>query len=94
MLVHHKNISCDSLVYKSLFKTLTSSGTSEDYAQIVIAVFGGFLQQVTTRIMMINRPGVAGAALQTASSLAESAFSSRYSQHHKSQTVRARQLKF
>ena len=47
---------------------------------------------------IFNRPGVAGAVLQTSSSLIKSvtkaAFSSESSQHHKSQTVRARKLKF
>ena len=46
---------------------------------------------------VINRPGVAGAVLQSASSLIDfshSAFSSRSSWYHKSQTVRARELKF
>ena len=40
------------------------------------------------RVMLINRPGVAGAALHTASSLIE--ISSR---HCKSQTIRAGELK-
>ena len=49
-------------------------------------------------LQIINRPGVAGAVLQSPPLLTylliKSAFSSRYSQHHKSQTVRAGQLKF
>ena len=49
-------------------------------------------------IMIFNRPGVAGAVLQTPSSLidsvSESAFSSQSSRYHKSQSRRARELKF
>ena len=53
--------------------------------------------------LLINRQGVAGAVLQTAASsfihyfshsLIQSSFSSQSSTHHKSQTVRARELKF
>ena len=48
--------------------------------------------------VVINRPGEAGAVLETASSLInsliESSFSSRSLKYHKSQTVRARELKF
>ena len=47
---------------------------------------------------VINRPDVAGAVLQTPLTfiklLIKSAFSSKSSQHHKSQTVKARKLKF
>ena len=51
---------------------------------------------------LFNRPGVAGAVLQTTSSLiysdsqwvSQSAFSSKSSRYHKSQTIRARELKF
>ena len=53
-------------------------------------------------LCVFKRPGVAGAVLQTPLSLTDKlnnwlsqrSFSSRYSQYHKSQTVRARQLKF
>ena len=47
---------------------------------------------------IFNRPGVARAVLQTPLwliiSVSESAFSSKSSKYHKSQTVRARDLKF
>ena len=47
---------------------------------------------------MFNRPGVGGAVLQTPLSWIDSvnhwSFSSKYSKHHKSQTVRARDLQF
>ena len=47
---------------------------------------------------IINRPGVAGAVLQTPSSLihslSQNSFSYRYSKHHKSQALRGRELKF
>ena len=47
---------------------------------------------------LVNRPGVAGAVLHTAllliNALIQWSFSSRYSQDHDSQTVRARGLKF
>ena len=48
--------------------------------------------------LIVNRPGVAGAVLQIPllliDWLSESAFSSKSLQHHKSQTVKARKLKF
>ena len=47
---------------------------------------------------VFNRPGVAGAVLQIPPSLIDSvsnsSFPSKYSKHHNSQTVRARDLKF
>ena len=43
---------------------------------------------------IINRPGVAGALLQTASSVIKSWFVEIYSKHCQSQTGRARELKF
>ena len=49
-------------------------------------------------LRIINRPGVAGALLRTPSwtikSVCQWAFSSKSSKYHKSQTVRARNLKF
>ena len=69
------------LALSSLYTTFTS--------EIMMQFYNYFI---------FNRPGVAGAVLQTASSLikwvSQSSFSSRYSQHHDSQTVRARELKF
>ena len=43
---------------------------------------------------IFNRPRVAGAVLQTPPSLIQRPFSSRSSEHHYTQTVRARELKF
>ena len=47
---------------------------------------------------IFNRPGVAGVVLQTSLSFIQSvspwAFSSQSSRYHKSQTIRARELKF
>ena len=53
-------------------------------------------------LVIVNRPGVAGAVLKTplslinsfSQSVSQSAFSSESSKYHKSQTVRARELKF
>ena len=56
------------------------------------------LSKVKTPSVIINRPGVAGAVLQTPSSfinsVSSSAFSSRYSTNLHSQAVRARELNF
>ena len=53
---------------------------------------------ITTNIYIFNRTGVAGAFLQTLSSLnnwmSESPFSSRYLTHLPTQTTRARELSF
>ena len=46
------------------------------------------------RCKIFNRPGVAGAVLQTPLSLIWSSFSSRSSNHFPAQTKRARELKF
>ena len=52
----------------------------------------------STKHVMFNRPGVAGAVLQTPASLiksvAQSSFSSKSSKHHNSQTVWPRELTF
>ena len=59
-----------------------------------------FLYKASVRLYSIllltikNRPGVAGAVLQTHSSLRRSSFSSKSSEHLHSQTVRAREIQF
>ena len=59
------------------------------------AYFVGLLIQkgVPSDTWIFNKPAVAGAVLQTASLLSQSAFSSISSKYHKSQRVRARELK-
>ena len=57
----------------------------------------GQLQQYKKKyylFSLFNRPGVAGAVLQTASSFSNSWFVEIYSKHCQSQTGRARELKF
>ena len=72
--------------YSNLFKY---QNISQDFFGLTLAIF---------ILCVINIPGVAGAVLHKALSLsnlfAEQSFSSRSYKHHKSQTVRARELKF
>ena len=67
-------------------------------ARIMLVIAGLPLPNASTRNQLFNRPGVTGAVLQTPLSLIisfiESYFSSKSSEYHKLQTIRARELQF
>ena len=66
--------------------------------RIMLIIAGLPLPYASTRNQLFNKPGVAGAVLQTPLSLInsfiESSFSSKSLEYHKLQTIRARELQF
>ena len=59
-----------------------------------ISKYKSNIYQTTNLQFTFNRPDIAGAVLQTTSSLSDSWFVEIYSKHCQSQTGRARELKF